>query len=242
MTDTIRIAVFDIGYKNYAFYVEEFSISKLKELCVYEDIFPDDGSKVKKKNFPKQIQSEVLKKLYSNGKSIEMVNTSLVKYVDPSSVKFNPFQSKFSKGKQHFLNQDLFLALTEHLDSYMDLWCTCSGFFIEEQVKWNKLAQRLEQHTYSYFTIKFPFQPTGIFPSPNKTKILLAPKYTKAERKKKLHKKWAVDKAQEILKGRGEIGFLIDKMLSLKGKNDDLSDCIIMLQAVKYRIYIDRAF
>ena len=213
-----RMVFFDIGYKNFAFAVEDFDLKDIQSVSPYTmDVFEDPIAKTYLKRKPKsQIldRKTILNRVYNNGESIECRNVSLL---DEMTNRTNNHS-----GKQHFLNQELFFALTEYLDRYKYLWNTCNGFFVEEQVKFNPLAQRLEQHVYTYFTMNNPFQSTVIFPSPNKTKILCAPAYSKSERKRKLHKKWAITKAQQILIERGEQEYLINKILAVKGKKDDL--------------------
>jgi len=73
------------------------------------------------------------------------------------------------------------------------------------------------------------------FPAYYKTQVLGAPKkLTKPQRKK-----WATEKAIEIIMERGETKTLED--ISGKKKKDDLADVLIQLQSFKYLRFIEKA-
>jgi len=210
------IASFDIGKKNFAFCIEEVEI--------------EDGDKVK--NIPKtkrynldgtctlEFQELLNTNVYSKGriilaKNIDLTgNTNLKQYLDP----------------------EIFINMYAVLSQYNDYWEKCSRVLIEQQMnfknKQNSMALKLGQHCYSYFIfIHFKHQTIVEFPAYHKTKVLGAvKKLTKPQRKK-----WAIQIATTILTERGELDVLKEYK-----KKDDISDCILQLQAYKYLCFIDK--
>jgi len=228
-------ASFDVGKKNFAFCIEEFdhdfiksNIPKLKLSDRYNENYT-----------PSDTFNTHLNTLFSHGKILVLKNTDLTKNLeDPKK----------------YYDSDLCHEMTELLDQYIDYWNNCSGFIIEQQMsfrgKINSMALKLGQHCFSYFAVNYKRFKTIIeFPSYHKTNVLGAERslsYTKKGKKKwktlgdKERKKWAVEKAKEILELRNDDTFLplYQPQKRKKGvrkmKLDDISDVIIQLQAYKY--------
>lgn len=227
-----RICSIDIGKKNFSFCVEEFD---KKELINLKNIhinkrYNEDGT-------PTPEMQDILEQVYSNGKIILHDNVDLTYNCDPKK-KLDP---------------ETFYNMIDVLDKYIEIWDTCDAFVIEEQMsfgkKLNKMAVKLGQHCYSYFTFKYGrFKSVIEFPAFHKTQILGAPKvegqpYKSGKKRwkameKPQRKKWSVNQAIEILNNRGEIDIL-DNLTNAR-KKDDLADVLTQLQAFKYLVYVEK--
>jgi hypothetical protein len=134
----IRIASIDIGKKNFAFYIEEFDSKALLKL---ENIPPTE--RYNEDGTPTKEFQTLLQTIYSNGKTILCQNLDLTNNCD----------SKLS------LDPETFHNMIEALDKYAEYWDYVHTFVIEEQMafgkKLNKMAVKLGQHCYSYFTFKY---------------------------------------------------------------------------------------
>jgi hypothetical protein len=232
MTDKIWIASFDMGKKNFAFCIEEIDkkeLTQVKNIAVNKRYLPDGT--------PTENMRSILEQIYQNGKIVLYKNLDLTQNCNPK-LKLDP---------------ETFHNMIDVLDNYVEYWDKCCAFIIEEQMsfgkKINKMAIKLGQHCYSYFTFKYGRYKTLVeFPAYHKTQILGAPKvegkpYKSGKKRfkameKGARKKWAVEKAVEILTSRGEMDIL-EKLTSVK-KKDDLADVLCQLQAFKYRIYVDQ--
>lgn len=229
-----RIASFDIGKKNFSFCIEEFNPDEFKEVIniPVKNRYNPDGTCT-------EAFQEVIDSVCANGKLVLHKNLNLTKNCDPKKT----------------LDPETFYNMITALDEYDEYWRSCSVVIIEEQMsfgkKINKMAMKLGQHCYSYFTLRYGRTHKIIeFPAYNKTQILGAPKvqgkpyksgkirYKAMEQRDR--KKWSVEKATEILTSRGEIEVL-DMMTSVK-KKDDLADVLTQLQSFKYLMYIDKCF
>jgi hypothetical protein len=228
---TIRIASFDMGKKNFAFCIEEFTLSEVSEL---KKINMPLKQRYKENGLATPKMEELLEKIFSNGKLVLYKNLDLTRNGDN--------------------NHEIFNTMNDEMDKYTFFWDSCACFVIEEQMcfgkKVNKMALKLGQHCYSYFTFKYGrFKKVVEFPAYHKTQVLGAPKIehkTKAGKikfkamEKKDRKKWSVNKAIEILTSRGEIDFL-DTLTSVK-KKDDLADVLTQLQAFKYKAFVEQIY
>jgi len=230
--DLTYICSIDIGKKNFSFCVEEFN---KKELINLKNIhinkrYNEDGT-------PTPEMQDILEQVYSNGKVVLHDNVDLTYNCDPKK-KLDP---------------ETFHNMIDVLDKHVDIWDKCDAFVIEEQMsfgkKLNKMAVKLGQHCYSYFTFKYGrFKSVIEFPAFHKTQILGAPKvegqpYKSGKKRwkameKPQRKKWSVNQAIEILNNRGEIDIL-DNLTSVK-KKDDLADVLTQLQAFKYLVYVEK--
>ncbi len=223
-----RIASFDIGKKNFAFCIEELDCSILQELKALPKSkqFKVDGT-------PTRQMQEILDQVCGTGKIILHENLDLT--------------AGCEKGKK--LDPQTFYNMTTALDQFDEYWDECMAFVIEEQMgfgrKINLTALKLGQHCFSYFLFRYgSTRVVTEFPAYHKTRILGAPKVkgrtgrwkavSKAHRKK-----WAIEKAKEILTTRGEedVWFEVRKT----AKKDDLADVVVQLQAFKYLVYVEKS-
>jgi hypothetical protein len=230
--NNIWLASFDIGKKNFSFYIEEIDKSKLLEIINIpkKQRYCEDGT-------PSVPFNKILKDVYKNGKKILLLNTDITQNCDQKA----------------YLDTETFFNMTDLLDSYAEYWDKCDAFVIEKQMsfrgKMNTMAMKLGQHCWSYFSFKYSrFKQIIEFPAYHKTQVLGSQKTkvkTKINTKNKYknitkykRKKWCVDKAIFILDSRKDEETI--SHINTSKKKDDLSDVICQLQAFKYLIYVDK--
>lgn len=224
----IWCASFDIGKKNFCFYIEEFdtnSLSKIKNI--------PKNKRYNVNSTPTPEMEKILSQVSLNGKTILHTNSNLT--------------NNCEKGK--YLDPETFHNMVDLLDKYSEYWDKCSYFVIEEQMRKNPMALKLGQHCYSYFVFRYGrFKNVIEFPSYHKTQVLGCEKIKGKQYKngnfkwkaidKPARKKWSIAKAAEILTNRGEQN-TIDNIKS-KAKKDDLADTFCQLVAWKYLYFVDR--
>jgi hypothetical protein len=225
------IASFDIGKKNFSFYIEECNLDDFSSL-----------SNIPKKNRynPNGTCTDefetLLKKVYCNGKKMLLRNLDITE----------------GTNKEKYFDSDLCHNLTEVLDTYSDYWQKVDYIVVEQQMsfgtKVNTMALKIAQHCESYFMIRYGRSKKIVeFPSYHKTQVMGSEKIekvTKAGKKtfknvdKPARKKWAIETAYGILTEREDFD-TIDEITSSK-KKDDLSDVIVQAQAFKYLHFVDK--
>jgi hypothetical protein len=117
-------------------------------------------------------------------------------------------------------------------------------FIIENQLKRADNNRQIQFHVRAYLIMLFlNFRPIISFQARHKTEILGAPKQIYDEKEQKMikmktrsRKLWASERAFNILSDRNDIAGL-DTVFSKK--SDDISDCILMIQAFVYMVFID---
>ena len=222
------IASFDIGKKNFSFYIEEFDSNIIKSL----------------KNIPKQTRfnnngtptptfNNILTDIYKTGTKILLENVDLTHGCNPKS----------------YLDINILYNMTNLLDKYSNYWDQCDIFVIEKQMSFGKrtntMAMKLGQHCWSYFAFKYSrFKPIIEFPAYYKTQILGSQKdKTKNNKYKAISKPkrkiWCVNKAMKIIEDRKDQETLTQ--IQKSKKKDDLCDVICQLQAFKYLAYVDKS-
>jgi len=221
----MKCASFDIGVKNFAFYVEEFNENEITSITYNTKLYNRDGT-------ISEPISDAITNTCTNG------NVVLLEVVDIShdgDVKLSPY---------------IFANMTSVLDKYIDLWNECDVFIIEQQMLFGKLtnptAVKLAQHCYSYFSIKYNTTKCIYeFPAFQKTQVLGARKieYTTPKgttrykcQTKPQRKKWCITKAIDILNSRDD-QITINVITNTK-KKDDLCDVICQCQAWKILKYM----
>lgn len=218
--DTLWIASFDIGKRNFAFCVEEVDLRALHSIDHIDRAhrYYKDGTAT-----PEFVQ--VLKQVCTTGKVLLLENIDLYTNCDKSKA----------------LDPLVFINLYRVLDKYKeDYWDKCFSFVIEEQMhfgaKQNHIASKLGQHCYSYFIFQYAhFKTTIEFPSYHKTRVLGAVK----RMGKKERKSWAVNKAMEILADRNDETTMA--AITSRKKRDDVADTIVQLQAYKFLMFVDES-
>lgn len=227
MDNKIWCASFDIGKKNFSFYVEEIDLSYLETIA---DVSPK--LRYNTNGSPTDVFTDLLDHLFTDGKTILLENVDITANCD----------------KKVTLDPETFHNMTEILDKYISIWDKCSVFVIEKQMQFglqiNPMALKLGQHCYSYFCFKYGrFKEILEYPAYNKTQVLGAEKSLCKNGKfksmdKPARKKWSVQKALYILTCRNEMT-TVQKINSSK-KKDDLSDVICQLASWKYLTFIQK--
>lgn len=216
------ILSFDIGKCNFAFYIEEFDETKIKENIIPKSTrFHDNGT-------PKEDYAQLLSRVYLNGNTVLFKNLDLTK----------------DTKKDKYLDQKVCLNMITELDKYKEWIDKCSIIIIEQQMSFknvrNTMAIKLAQNCASYFLHRYGLTKEIVeYPAYHKTQVLGAPKIGGKALSKPQRKKWAVEKAFDILMERGETDFLEE--LSKSKKKDDLADVLIQLQSFKYLRFVEKA-
>ena len=214
------ISSFDIGKKNFAFVIEEVDINQLNTITNIPA-----SKRYNKDGTPTKDFDDILNKLYKCGKVVLVRNLDITKDCDPDK----------------YFDRTLFINMQNVLDEYISYWNICDAFIVEQQMSFghnknNSMAVKLGQHCQSYFLINYgKFKHVLEFPAYHKTQILGAPK--KERKKKPFRKKWAIQKALDILELRKDNDTL--SQLTTKKKKDDMSDCLLMTITFSYLCFID---
>ena len=228
---TIWNCSFDIGKKNFAFYIEEINPTFLQSIknIPKNTRYNEDGT-------PTKNMEKILQQISGAGKTILFKNLDLTYNCD----------------KKSYLDPETFHNMIDVLDQHSDYFDKCCSFVIEKQMnfagKRNPMAMKLGQHCYSYFTFRYGrFKQIFEFPAYHKTQVLGAQKIKGKQYKngnfkwktidQRSRKKWTVVKASEILTQRGEEHILTD--LKTARKKDDLADVLCQNIAFIYLHYID---
>jgi hypothetical protein len=208
----IWLASFDIGKKNFAFYIEEINLKELKEV--------ENISKFKRYNLDGTCTPEfrkILDSVYMNGKKILLKNIDLTagtnknKYFDIESYVIVEQQMSFGKKVN-----TMALKLGQH----------CESYFLFKYGRFKEV-------------IEFPsYYKTQVLGAEKLKKTTKTGKTSYKAVDKSVRKKWAIDEASTILAEREDFDTL-SELTSMK-KSDDVSDVIIQLQAFKYLHFIDK--
>lgn len=220
MDNTIWVASFDIGKKNFAFCIEEINPQQLINITN----IPKVDRYLKDRTCTPDF-ANVLKQVYTNGKLIILENIDLTEMGDCD--------------KSQYLDPVIFVNMTTILDKYKEYWDKCTSIIIEQQMgfgkKRNLMAIKLGQHCFSYFLFQYAlFKNVSEFGAYYKTKVNGAIKMSDYQRKK-----WAVSKAIDILTERED--FISIDIIKKQKKKDDMSDTIVQLQAYKYLVFVDKS-
>lgn len=203
----MRVAAFDMGTRNFAFCVEEINDNQTQRVRAR---FDEKGRAVD------DYQTYLENQVYRRGRLIEMQCIDLKAFCETHKIS------------------NLYLGLTLVLNQYTALWDGVDVFLVEQQMaygrnKANIQALRLAQHTLSYlWTIYGGFRTIREFSSSHKTRVLgCAHEERRAHRTRK---QFAVELAGRVLRTRGDPLY---ERLQHFPKRDDVSDCVLMIQAYK---------
>lgn len=199
------IASFDMGTRNFAFCVEYVELDDLPQYI--KPSFQEDGT-------PTTEYSNFLQEIYNVGEIIECQKVDLLELSNSYS--------------------NIYITLTVFLDRFSELWDRVSIILIEQQMaygrsKSNIQALRLAQHCLSYFYCLYGnFKIIQEFSSTHKTRVLGCP----LEKRKthKSRKDFSVQLVRKLLRDRHDSIWDTFQKFS---KKDDISDCILMIQAFK---------
>lgn len=234
----MRALSIDIGVHNTAFYLEEFEEQEIKDVLKKHNL-----SKSEKRYDQNGLAIGPYKKIVDD--VCQIGNCVFVEKVNLSD----------KKGAQFDLQT--FINFTYFLDTHKKLMDTVDVIVIEQQLKTNPMAQRVEQHCISWFTFNYlDTKEIIVFPSRNKYLMLGLPKNVFDEKKKIVRKitknerkKWACDFTLSILTNKKIIQKeniinskeLLDYIfIKNSDKKDDVSDTICQLNAYKIKKYLDK--
>ena len=135
----MKIASFDIGKKNFAFYVEELDEDYLKQILNIE--------KPKRYNYPEggftNEFSLVIDKVYKSGKKVLLRNVDLTDNTD----------------KSKYFDIEICRNMNDLLDEYQEIWDEVDIIIVEKQMsfrgKINTMALKLGQNCQSYFMLNY---------------------------------------------------------------------------------------
>lgn len=218
----MRVAILDIGTRNFAMIVEEISNKSVKILQQgYEKLSSKEKIKECRPHSPKVIN--LLQEFTVQGRTI------FLELYDPN------------EGEKSGLTNKTRLNIFKFLESHKEILKTCEFVRIEEQFYdpqhgvINKPALFLGESCYAWFLLQ-KFVNVGYTLSKYKTALMGCPreiykvdkatglrivsKVTKSDRKK-----WSVETAKEIYKQRNDMK-MVDYIDNRKG--DDVSDCLLM--------------
>lgn len=138
-----------------------------------------------------------------------------------------------ARTKDGLKDRMIFLKCEKFLSSISEYIDKCDVILLEQQLRRNPFAQKLEMFVYSYFLINYSiFKYYTSFPAKHKTQVLKAPKGMDKPKRKK----WCAEKFCEILAERGD-EYSLDIISKNKSKMDDLCDTGCMIQAWKILNY-----
>lgn len=234
----MRVLSVDIGVHNTALYLEEYDENDIKNI-------------VKKHNITK-----TEKRYDDNGLAINKYKTLVEEICQVGDCIFVD-KVNLSEKKGAVFDLQTFINFTYFLDKHKSIMDTVDTVVIEQQLKTNPMAQRVEQHFISWFTYQYlDSKDIVVFPSRNKYLMLGLPRNVFDEKKKIVRKitknerkKWACDYTLSILSKKSineKHGIINSKQLiefifnKNSDKKDDISDTICQLNAYKIKKYLDK--
>ena len=233
----MRVLSVDIGVHNTAFYLEEFNENDIKDIIKQNNL-----SKTDKRYDQNGIAIGTYKKIVDHICQIgECIFVEKLNLSDKKGAQFD---------LQTFINFTYFLDTNKKIMDSVDI------IVIEQQLKTNPMAQRIEQHCISWFTFNYlDSKEIIVFPSRNKYLMLGLPKNVFDEKKKIVRKitknerkKWACDftlsilsnkktsDKEEVINSKQLLEYIFQKN---SDKKDDISDTICQLNAYKIKKYLD---
>lgn len=233
----MRVLSVDIGVHNTAFFLEEFDEKDINEI-------------IKKNNLSK---SE--KRYDQNGCTIGTYKKIVDEICQIGDCIFVE-KINLSEKKGAIFDLQTFINFTYFLDKNKNIMDTVEVVVIEQQLKTNPMAQRVEQHCISWFTYNYLDSKEIIIFSPrNKYLMLGMPKNVFDEKKKIVRKisknerkKWAceytlsiltnkkINEKEGIINSKKLVEYIFEKN---SDKKDDISDTICQLNAYKIKKYLD---
>ena len=208
----------DPGIRNFALSIEKFDNQKLKNLSF-------TGKKnYRDRSLTPEYSDFLYKNVFTNGELIYNALVDISPDVGHSTTNINESRIKLTR----FLNS---------IAKYLDL---CDGFFCERQLRVNRSAQKIEDHCYSYFTFMYGNNRIISDVSPvDKYRVLGC----ENRLKKYIRKKWATKICLSILDARGDNKTIIELTKKVRGKKkklDDISDTVLICQALKIQIFLNK--
>ena len=194
-SNCLRIASFDVAKGNFGQWIEDVNIDVVNKLKEKYDNLPKTKQRRVKGHMNSNI-AEILREIYESGNRISV---GVFDFRDDEDSTVLDIQTRRN--------------LLAHLRSYENLWDTCDIIVIEQQYfnnyagkkkgkgkGANMNALKIAEAVLIWFLDNYPLKEISSFGSQFKTQILGAPLgLNDAQRKK-----WAVEKAEEIVRLRGD--------------------------------------
>lgn len=229
----MKIAIFDVGTRNFAMIIEHPRDSAIKKLAHnYKSLPEKEKIKEGRQHSPKL--TSFLEEYYTQSETLKM------ELFDPN------------QGSKEGLTDKTRKNLFEFLETHKSELRLCKYIAIEEQFYnprmgvINKPALLLAESCYTWLLLNMPNSIISYTPSRYKTALLACPKeslkidketglriLTKWEKSDR--KKWSIEKAKEIYKMRGDTK-MIEYIEGRKG--DDVSDCLLMSIAFVLKTFV----
>lgn len=229
----MKIAIFDVGTRNFAMIVERVRNSAVKKLEYNYRHLPEK-EKIKEGRQHSDRLCGLLNDFYKECETIEL------QLYDPN------------QGEKNGLTESTRRNLFTFLEKHRALLASCDYIAIEEQFYnpkmgvINKPALLLGESCFTWLLLNTHQIPISYTPSKYKTSLLSCPKESlKVDKESGLRmltkweksdrKKWSIQKAKEIYTLRGD-----EKMLEyIDGrKGDDVSDCLLMSIAFVLKTFV----
>lgn len=240
--DTIRIASFDIGKKNLAFYAEDVDVKRIRNL---------------ESKYNSLLKKHRRRKGGVLFKPVEDILNDMFRYAKHVDGGHGVFDIR--EYEDNILDIHVRANLHKLMESYMWLWTTCDIVCIEQQFfnprakskggGANMDAIKIGECLFSWFVDNFyPHKIIEYFGSQYKTQLLGAPLRVEDKKggwkpmSKQDRKDWSVEKAEEIflLRGVKDVADMFGSAKKGKRKRgqqkmDDVADCVIQCQAYKFK-------
>lgn len=225
---SIKIASFDIGRVNFAFYVGEINVSQVLDLSSSYQSFPSPE---------KNLFNPRNKRPFSLSSRQKELMSQLHTSIHSCCYRVRNISSNAQRLDMR-TRSNLFQLLSE----YHDVWKEVDILIIERQyvqargkkATANFEALRLAETCFTWFQIHYPRMPCFYYPASIKVYYLGCPRWhqtSKGIRKitKAQRKKWAEKKAHEIANLNHDTSLLqyFATLKQHKQKIDDVADCII---------------
>ena len=149
-----------------------------------------------------------------------MFDTTTTTTTTPSS--HQPRQPSQRRRRQPII--DSCKRISDVLDA--EDWTKCDEIIIEQQMTRNVRAQRVAQHVWTWFSIKYPLTNPSFVASSLKTQSFIGKNELKNGKERK---EWSVNKTKQLLIEMNDIDNLA--RLETNNKRDDLCDAYLQLRA-----------
>lgn len=225
----IRIASFDIGRCNFAWYIQDISIKDVSDLYYRYHSLPKELQRRVKGTMNVSIQG-ILDDLYKYGRRVIMGVTNLSDGDNKWNIQSRLNLFSFLKDNKRILRTcNIFLIEQQYFNTYSGGGRKTNGGGA------NVDAIKIGENLLSWLLLNFKKE-TVIFPSMFKTHTLGATdSLTKPQRKR-----WSDEKAREILSLREDtIGIKqLTDTKKAKQKTDDICDALLQCQAYIFKFLI----
>ena len=222
----ILILSVDVGSVNCLFYIEEFSPQEIidKKLPIIQDRdkFSYPKTPDPTKAYPSPPYKSVLSEVYKSGNCV---------FIEKVNFKNKLKVNQAGRGEHN----EILLNLFNYMNERKELFGTCIGLLIEEQIKRAPFNQRIQAAISDWFLLTF-FGIKMVTVIPAKLRKLAGA--IKGKIIKDSFKEFSFNVATEVLALRNDVKTL--SIIMGSKKQDDYADAILDLQIFKYLIYVEK--